>query len=25
MHVWEARQIEAPAIRDTLIEDFNRL
>ena len=25
MHVWEPRQIEAPAIRDTLIEDFNRL
>jgi DNA repair protein RecO (recombination protein O) len=25
MHVWEPRQIEAPAIRDALIEEFNRL
>jgi DNA repair protein RecO (recombination protein O) len=25
MHVWEPRQIEPPAIRDALIEQFNRL
>jgi len=25
MHVWEARQVEAPSIRDALVEDFNRL
>ena len=25
MHVWDPRQIEPPATRDTLIEDFNRL
>ena len=25
MHVWDPRQIEPPATRDTLIEDFNRI